>query len=82
MLRICTIVITKPYTVSVNCSAPLSFQAGVMFDQVPEGIQVPIICDMSSSFLSRPVDVSKYAVIYAGAQKNAGIAGVTVAIGI
>jgi phosphoserine aminotransferase len=45
---------------------------------VPEG--VPLICDMSSDFLSQPVDVSKYAMIYAGAQKNAGPAGVVVAI--
>jgi phosphoserine aminotransferase len=44
----------------------------------PEG--VPLICDMSSDFLSQPVDVSKYALIYAGAQKNAGPAGVTVVI--
>lgn len=53
---------------------------GVIFPQIPKGIQAPLICDMSSSFLSRPVDVSKYGVIYAGAQKNAGIAGVTVVI--
>ncbi len=44
----------------------------------PEG--VPLVCDMSSDFLSQPVDVSKYAMIYAGAQKNAGPAGVVVAI--
>ena len=41
---------------------------------------VPLVCDMSSDFLSRPVDVSKYALIYAGAQKNAGPAGVVVVI--
>ena len=39
-----------------------------------------LIADMSSDFLSRPLDVSRFAVIYAGAQKNAGPAGVTVAI--
>ncbi len=44
----------------------------------PQG--VPLACDMSSDFLSRPIDVSKYGVIYAGAQKNAGPAGVTVVI--
>jgi phosphoserine aminotransferase len=44
----------------------------------PEG--VPLVCDISSDFLSRPVDVSKYAMIYAGAQKNAGPAGVVVTI--
>ncbi len=41
---------------------------------------VPLVCDMSSDFVSRPVDISKYALIYAGAQKNAGPAGVTVVI--
>jgi phosphoserine aminotransferase len=39
-----------------------------------------VICDMSSNFLSRPVDVSKYAMLYAGAQKNMGPAGVTAVI--
>lgn len=54
---------------------------GVEFKQqpvMPEGI--PVICDMSSDFVSQPVDVSKFAMIYAGAQKNAGPAGVVVAI--
>jgi phosphoserine aminotransferase len=41
---------------------------------------VPLVCDTSSDFISRPLDVSKYAVLYAGAQKNAGPAGVTVVI--
>ncbi|KAI8821017.1 pyridoxal phosphate-dependent transferase [Fimicolochytrium jonesii] len=48
----------------------------------PAGIDpsVPVICDMSSNILSRRIDVSKYAVIFAGAQKNIGPAGVTVVI--
>jgi phosphoserine aminotransferase len=41
---------------------------------------VELVCDMSSDFLSQPVDISKYGLIYAGAQKNAGPAGVTVVI--
>ncbi|MCA1899555.1 MAG: 3-phosphoserine/phosphohydroxythreonine transaminase [Chloroflexi bacterium] len=41
---------------------------------------VPLVCDCSSDFVSRPIDVSKYAMLYAGAQKNAGPAGVTVVI--
>ncbi|HEX9019108.1 MAG TPA: phosphoserine transaminase, partial [Anaerolineaceae bacterium] len=45
---------------------------------LPQGVE--LVCDMSSDFLSQPVDVSKYAMIYAGAQKNAGPAGVVVAI--
>jgi phosphoserine aminotransferase len=46
--------------------------------QPPAG--VPLVCDASSDFISHPVDVSKYALIYAGAQKNAGPAGVVVVI--
>ncbi|KAL3309869.1 Phosphoserine aminotransferase, partial [Cichlidogyrus casuarinus] len=46
--------------------------------QPPEG--VPIVCDMSSNFLSRPIDVSKYGIIFAGAQKNLGAPGVTIVI--
>jgi phosphoserine aminotransferase len=41
---------------------------------------VPLICDVSSNFVSRPIDISKYAMLYAGAQKNAGPSGVTVVI--
>lgn len=52
---------------------------GVEFNFVPEA-KAPLACDMSSNFLSRPVDVSKFGVIYAGAQKNIGPAGVTVVI--
>jgi len=44
----------------------------------PDG--VPLICDASSDFISRPIDVSKYGLIYAGAQKNAGPSGVVVVI--
>jgi phosphoserine aminotransferase len=54
---------------------------GVEFKTEPQPLAgVPLICDMSSDFLSQPVDVSKYALIYAGAQKNAGPAGVVVVI--
>ncbi|KAL7418763.1 Phosphoserine transaminase [Cryptotrichosporon argae] len=48
------------------------------FARVPEG--VPVVADCSSSFLSRPIDVAKHAIIYAGAQKNLGPSGVTVVI--
>uniref|UniRef100_A0A1A9VKP0 Phosphoserine aminotransferase n=1 Tax=Glossina austeni TaxID=7395 RepID=A0A1A9VKP0_GLOAU len=54
---------------------------GVEFDFVPEiSNGIPLVCDMSSNFLSRKVDVSKYGVIFAGAQKNIGPAGITVII--
>ncbi|EDW16210.1 probable phosphoserine aminotransferase [Drosophila mojavensis] len=52
---------------------------GVEFDFVPE-VKAPLVVDMSSNFLSRPIDVSKFGMIYAGAQKNIGPAGVTVII--
>jgi phosphoserine aminotransferase len=53
---------------------------GVEFKAAPEVGDVPLIADMSSNFVSKPVDVSKYALIYAGAQKNVGPAGVTIVI--
>jgi phosphoserine aminotransferase len=53
---------------------------GVEFDFVPETNGVPLVCDMSSNFMSRPVDVSKFGLIFAGAQKNVGPAGITVVI--
>jgi phosphoserine aminotransferase len=53
---------------------------GVEFDYVPETHGVPLVADMSSTILSRPIDVSKFAMIYAGAQKNIGPAGLTIVI--
>ncbi len=53
--------------------------AGVEFHFVPGG-NVPLVADMSSTILSRPIDVSKFGAIYAGAQKNIGPAGITVVI--
>ncbi len=53
---------------------------GVEFDEEPATGDVPLVCDMSSDFISRPIDVSKYGLIYAGAQKNAGPAGATIVI--
>lgn len=54
--------------------------AGVEFHWVPDTGDVPLVADMSSNILSRKVDVSKYGLIYAGAQKNLGPAGVTIVI--
>lgn len=54
---------------------------GVQYREEPVPLTgVPLVCDMSSDFLSRPVDITKYGLIYAGAQKNAGPAGVTMVI--
>jgi phosphoserine aminotransferase len=53
---------------------------GVEFNWEPETDEVPLVADVSSTFLSRPVDVSKYGLIYGGAQKNIGPAGLTIVI--
>ncbi|MGX8680035.1 MAG: 3-phosphoserine/phosphohydroxythreonine transaminase [bacterium] len=53
---------------------------GTEWNYIPDTKGAPIVVDMSSDILSRPVDVSKYGVIYAGAQKNMGIAGLGVVI--
>ncbi|MBQ8623241.1 MAG: 3-phosphoserine/phosphohydroxythreonine transaminase [Oscillospiraceae bacterium] len=53
---------------------------GTRFNELPDTGDVPIVADMSSCILSEPVDVSKYGMIYAGAQKNMGPAGLTVVI--
>lgn len=53
---------------------------GVEFDFVPDAKDVPLVCDMSSNFLSRPIDVSRYGLIYACSQKNIAIAGITMVI--
>ena len=53
---------------------------GVEFHWVPDTGTVPLVADMSSHILSRPMDVSRYGLIYAGAQKNIGPAGVTIVI--
>ncbi|MBV8657875.1 MAG: 3-phosphoserine/phosphohydroxythreonine transaminase, partial [Burkholderiales bacterium] len=53
---------------------------GVEFPFVPDSREIPLVCDMSSNFLSRPVDVSRFGLIYGGAQKNIGPAGLTIVI--
>lgn len=58
---------------------------GLEFDYIPQAVrsdgrEVPLVCDMSSSILSGPIDVSRFGIIYAGAQKNIGPAGLVVVI--
>lgn len=53
---------------------------GVQFDWIPQAGDVPLVTDMSSDILSRPIDVSKFGLIYAGAQKNIGPSGLVVVI--
>jgi phosphoserine aminotransferase len=53
---------------------------GLAFDYIPDTGDVPLVADMSSTILSQPIDVSRFGVIYAGAQKNIGPAGLTLVI--
>src|SRR4030095_1852658 len=53
---------------------------GIEYHWTPDTGDVPLVADASSHILSRPIDVRRYGVIYAGAQKNAGPAGVTIVI--
>ncbi len=53
---------------------------GVEFQDIPNVGEIPLVADMSSDILSRPIDVSKFGIIYAGAQKNIGAAGLVVMI--
>lgn len=78
---------TVPAQSTWNCSSDAAYLhytpnetiGGVEFPFVPD-VDVPLVADMSSTIMSRPVDVSKFAVIYAGAQKNIGPAGLTIVI--
>jgi len=78
---------TVPAQDSWNCSSDAAYLhytpnetiGGVEFPFVPD-VNVPLVADMSSTIMSRPIDVSKFAVIYAGAQKNIGPAGLTMVI--
>jgi phosphoserine aminotransferase len=77
-----------PQNDALNCSEACAYVHttsnntiyGTQWQHEPDANGLPIVCDMSSDFLSRPVDVARYGFIYAGAQKNAGPAGVTLAI--
>lgn len=53
---------------------------GLEFQWVPQTGNVPLVADMTSMILSRPIDVTQYGIIYAGAQKNIGQAGITIVI--
>ena len=53
---------------------------GSCWDYIPDTGNVPLVADMSSCIMSEPIDVSKFALIYAGAQKNVAPAGLTIVI--
>ena len=75
-----------PETLSVRPDASYFYYCsnntiyGTQWKTVPEVGDIPIVCDMSSDICSKPIDVSKYGVIYAGAQKNLAPAGLTIVI--
>lgn len=68
-----------PNAVYVHFTSNETIQ-GIQFPSEPETGDVPLVCDASSDFLSRPIDVKRYGLIYAGAQKNVGPAGVTIVV--
>lgn len=53
---------------------------GTQYDYIPETGDIPLVADISSCILSKPIDVTKFGVLYAGAQKNVGPAGLTIVI--
>lgn len=75
--------IPKGYTIPADCEyfhyTSNNTIYGTEVLETPD-VAMPLVCDMSSDFMSHPVDVSKFDLIYAGAQKNLGPAGVTVVI--
>lgn len=53
---------------------------GTQYDKIPDTGDIPLVADVSSCILSKPIDVTKFGVLYAGAQKNVGPAGLTIVI--
>jgi phosphoserine aminotransferase len=78
--------VPEPGEVSLDPEAAYAYMCsnetiqGIQYVEEPAVGQVPLVCDSSSDFLCRPIDIKKYAVLFACAQKNAGPAGVTVVI--
>jgi phosphoserine aminotransferase len=78
--------VPDPRTWQVSSSAaylhytPNETVFGVEFHSVPQVSDAPLVADMSSTLLSRPIDVSRFGIIYAGAQKNIGPAGLAIVI--
>jgi phosphoserine aminotransferase len=78
--------VPRPNELDLNPQAPYVYFCsnetiqGIQFPREPEVGSVPLVCDASSDFLCRPLDVAKYGILFACAQKNAGPAGVTIVI--
>ncbi len=68
-----------PASAYVHCTSNETIQ-GVQFRRPPAVGDSPLVCDVSSDFLSRPVDVSEFGLLYACAQKNAGPSGLTLVV--
>ena len=68
-----------PKAAYVHITSNETIEGVALFD-FPNTGAVPLVCDASSDFLARPLDVSRFGLLYAGAQKNAGAAGVTIVI--
>ncbi|KKM86643.1 hypothetical protein LCGC14_1276930 [marine sediment metagenome] len=79
-----TIADTKDWSLNSNAAyvhyTPNETIHGLEFADIPEVNGVPLVADLSSTILSRPIDVSKFGMIYAGAQKNIGPAGLCIVI--
>jgi phosphoserine aminotransferase len=71
---------TVPHELSYLHYTPNETIDGIAFNHIPESGSVPLVADLSSCILSEPLDVSKFGLIYAGAQKNIGPAGLVVII--
>ncbi len=69
----------SPDAVYVHMTSNETIQ-GIQFPAEPDVGDKPLVCDSSSDFLSRPLDITKYGILYACAQKNAGPAGVTIVL--
>jgi phosphoserine aminotransferase len=82
--RYTTVPAPESLRVSANAAylhyTPNETIGGVEFPYIPECPGLPLVADMSSTILSRPIDVARFGLIYAGAQKNIGPAGLTVVI--
>jgi phosphoserine aminotransferase len=71
---------TDPKAAYLHFTSNETIHGVEFFKEPPSPSGVPLVCDASSDFISHPIDVSKYALLYAGAQKNAGPAGLVIVI--
>lgn len=74
----------KPWDIHPDCAyvhyCPNETVDGIEIHNIPKVGDIPLVADMSSNFMAKPIDISKFAVIYAGAQKNVGPSGLCIVI--